>query len=359
MGSVKDLRVDEDPTEETTGMGDFIFSDRFSVFDWGEMPDHIPNKGAALCLMAAWNFERLAQRGISSHYRGVRNFEGKIVKTGSLNAPANEMSVFLSKVVKPEFKNGAFDYSYFKYGRGRINNFVVPLEVIYRNGAPKGSSLFTTLDTLERDGKTNEIQNLLSKYGLNERPKPGDLFPQTGFDFTTKFEPHDRKISDLQAFNISGLTEDQFSQLKEIRGEAVDVVSKRAREVELTDYDGKQEYRIYNGIVSLVDVFGTPDENRFMFNGRQVSKEFLRQVYRREQPDWVKDIGRAKHEAKEKGIEDWKSLVKVQPRKLEPRLVELVGEMYASAADLYTGLKLFGARDLDKVMKDLEPYYQN
>ncbi|MFZ8802535.1 MAG: phosphoribosylaminoimidazolesuccinocarboxamide synthase, partial [Candidatus Calescibacterium sp.] len=45
MGSVKDLVIIENPQGEKSGVGKFIFSDRFSVFDWGSMPDTIPNKG--------------------------------------------------------------------------------------------------------------------------------------------------------------------------------------------------------------------------------------------------------------------------------------------------------------------------
>ena len=59
MGSVKDLKVIEKPTPDKMGVGRFHFSDRYSVFDWGEMPDHIDGKGAALCLMGAYSFEWL------------------------------------------------------------------------------------------------------------------------------------------------------------------------------------------------------------------------------------------------------------------------------------------------------------
>ena len=74
MGSVKDLIKDDlgsEATENSLGAGIFDFSDRYSVFDWGEMPDHIPNKGAALCLMAAWNFEQLKKEGMQTHYLGI------------------------------------------------------------------------------------------------------------------------------------------------------------------------------------------------------------------------------------------------------------------------------------------------
>ena len=59
MGSVKDLQIIKKPTQTAMGVGRFLFSDRYSVFDWGEMPDHIEGKGAALCLMGAYCFEQL------------------------------------------------------------------------------------------------------------------------------------------------------------------------------------------------------------------------------------------------------------------------------------------------------------
>ncbi|MBN2396100.1 MAG: phosphoribosylaminoimidazolesuccinocarboxamide synthase, partial [Candidatus Atribacteria bacterium] len=71
MGSVKDLSVLTLPTKEQAGRGRFYFSDRYSVFDWGEMPDHIEQKGAALCISAAYFFEKLEKIGISTHYIGL------------------------------------------------------------------------------------------------------------------------------------------------------------------------------------------------------------------------------------------------------------------------------------------------
>ena len=36
MGSVKNLSIIEEPTESKAGVGIFEFSDRYSVFDWGD-----------------------------------------------------------------------------------------------------------------------------------------------------------------------------------------------------------------------------------------------------------------------------------------------------------------------------------
>ena len=56
MGSVKDLIIIKKPYGNELGIGRFVFSNRYSVFDWGEMPDHIKNKGASLCLISAYFF---------------------------------------------------------------------------------------------------------------------------------------------------------------------------------------------------------------------------------------------------------------------------------------------------------------
>jgi len=62
MTSVKEFRVDEPATADSLGRGRFVFTDAYSVFDWGQMPDAIPRKGASLCAMGAFNFELLETR---------------------------------------------------------------------------------------------------------------------------------------------------------------------------------------------------------------------------------------------------------------------------------------------------------
>ena len=83
------------------GTGRFLFSDRYSVFDWGEMPDHIEGKGAALCLMGAYCFEQLEKLGVKTHYRGLVDEKGKAVRVGDLKEPSSIMEVALVNVYKP------------------------------------------------------------------------------------------------------------------------------------------------------------------------------------------------------------------------------------------------------------------
>lgn len=91
MGSVKDLEIVKPPTESESGIGRFHFSDRYSVFDWGEMPDRLSEKGASLCVMGAYCFEKLEEIGIRTHYRGLVTQDGKLVRTNELIEPTNIM----------------------------------------------------------------------------------------------------------------------------------------------------------------------------------------------------------------------------------------------------------------------------
>lgn len=163
MGSVKDLEIIKQPTRNSMGVGRFQFSDRYSVFDWGEMPDHIEGKGAALCLMGAYCFERLQEKGIRNHYRGLANKEGKLTTFSKLEHPTNVMEVNLVNILKPEARTEkgkqVYDYSTFT---SNLTNFLVPLEIIYRNGLPEGSSIFKRLE----EGSVT-IEDL----GLDHRPK--------------------------------------------------------------------------------------------------------------------------------------------------------------------------------------------
>ena len=63
MGSVKDLKVIKPAEQNSLGVAHFHFSDRYSVFDWGEMPDLITKKGQALCVIGAYFFEKLEEMG--------------------------------------------------------------------------------------------------------------------------------------------------------------------------------------------------------------------------------------------------------------------------------------------------------
>lgn len=59
-GSVKNLRAKVRPTSTRPGIYLFEFTDDFSIFDYGKMPDKIPGKGATAAVGSAYFFERLS-----------------------------------------------------------------------------------------------------------------------------------------------------------------------------------------------------------------------------------------------------------------------------------------------------------
>ncbi len=70
MGSVKDLKILKRVPHNDPGRSRFIFSDRYSIFDWGEMPDHIHFiKERTLRSLAHIFFEKLEKNRYSHSLR--------------------------------------------------------------------------------------------------------------------------------------------------------------------------------------------------------------------------------------------------------------------------------------------------
>ena len=105
------------------------------------MPDHIPNKGASIALLSAYFFEKLEERGIPTHYIGLVEDEDT-KKLSDLKRPVNTMEIRLLRVIKPELRGSQYDYLKYQSEKG---GFLIPLEIIYRNFLPEGSSVFSRL----------------------------------------------------------------------------------------------------------------------------------------------------------------------------------------------------------------------
>jgi phosphoribosylaminoimidazole-succinocarboxamide synthase len=344
MGSVKDLEVVKKPTKTRMGVGRFHFSDRYSVFDWGEMPDHIEGKGASLCLMGAYCFERLEEKGIRTHYRGLVNEKGKVVHFDELEKPTNIMEFHLVNVYKPKayVEGGKLKYDYSFY-TPKLKNFLIPLEIIYRNGLPEGSSIFKRLE-----------QGLvtLEDLGLDHHPKPGERLAKPIFDVSTKFEESDRYLTWREAQQLTGLTDSEIGEVKEVLLKVDDTITEIAAKANLVNEDGKIELAFdEERRLMVADVVGTLDECRFTYQGFHVSKEIARIYYRR--TEWAKEVEQAKQKAKEQGVKDWRTLVKAKPPKLEPKLKTLISQMYMAAANEMTGKKMFEVPKLAEIMRSV------
>lgn len=345
MGSVKDLEVVKKTMKDETGIARFRFSDRYSVFDWGEMPDLIEEKGAALCIMSAYFFERLEEKGIKTHYRGlVQN--GRLVTTDRLKRPCNVMEIDFVNVFHPtpyrEAGKLKYDYSMFT---PNLTNFLIPLEIMYRNSLLGGSTVFKRL---KQGLKPEDL-------GLDHYPNPGEKLKEPILDVSTKLEESDRYVTWSEAQSIAGLTDEETVEIKAILLEANGLITKIASRANLTNEDGKVELAFDpQRKLILVDAIGTLDECRFTYKGFHVSKEIARQYYRKTK--WYRNVEKAKREADAKGIKDWKSLCKSQPPHLDPALEKIICNAYKAATNELTEPGLFDVSSLADVIEEYQTY---
>lgn len=344
MGSVKDLEIIKNPSDNHMGIGRFHFSDRYSVFDWGKMPDNIALKGDSLCIMGAYCFEQLENKGIKTHYRGLIDNKGNCVSINELDTPTNIMEVNLVNVYPPKTHrvNGKLEYDYSLYSK-KLKNCLIPLEIIYRNGLPSGSSVFRRL----KQGKTT-----LMALGLDHYPISGERFSKPIFDVSTKLEDTDRYLTWEKAKKISGLDDEEIASIKTILNQVNSTITSIVSKVGLINEDGKIELGFDNlRKLMVVDVVGTLDECRFMYDGMHVSKQVLREFYKK--TTWYTDVENAKRIAEKTNSKNWKQLCKSKPPKLDPKLINIVSSIYSATANEITNQRFF---DVDSISKTIENY---
>jgi len=345
MGSVKDLIIYVNPTEKNYGEGEFVFRNNYSVFDWGIMPDVIPHKGESLCLMSAYFFEKIEKEGIKTHYNGLIDSRNKVCNIKELDEPTNRMWIKVVRVIKPSFKNGAYVYSEFNK---TLENYLVPVEFIYRNVISEGSSVLRRL----KNGKIK-----LKEVGLSKIPEKSEKLKMPFLDASTKLEEQDKYISWREAKKISGLTNKEITKIRSLTLKINDIISKELFKKDIVNEDGKLEYGVGPGReIILVDTVGTLDENRFTYRNKRISKEIIRQFYRK--TCWHKDITIAKLLAMKLNFIEWKMLCFSKPKKLPYELKEILSNMYTSAANKIIGKKIFDSPKLEDVLKSQEDFLE-
>ena len=159
-GSSKDLICKQgDKTHLYMG-----FTDRYSAFDWGEMPNAIPNKGksqaeftynlykllekadswqdasflsdieSTLSSETAQALQELKQSGVNHHMKDlIRYHDRPLIKAQAFD------------VRFPTFSQGEYDYTVYN---SRPENTVIPLEVIFRFGIPLHSQAWRRQELL-------------------------------------------------------------------------------------------------------------------------------------------------------------------------------------------------------------------
>ncbi|MDH4121689.1 MAG: hypothetical protein OEV94_08305 [Deltaproteobacteria bacterium] len=313
-GSVKNVYQDANPEHLW-----FDFTDDYSVFDWGKMPDPIPGKGEALAALAKGFFDQLADparwkdlglhnlpdtAGILPLKHHALDRQGSRLKVKKVDVPrlaANQVGGLL-----------VYDYSY-PFGQNQL----LPLEVIFRFGAPKGSSLFQRKDWYA--------------FPIHE----GMEFPEPLIEFSTKLESKDRMVTYQEAAHI---LKGDTARLKQLHSaaRAVALFLQRAFQQQgLKLWDGKVEWALVDGALTLVDSIG-PDELRVSQDGAVLSKQFLRDFYL-DKP-WYAAIEKAKALAQERGVSDWKTIareeLKAQPPALSPAYLEAARLLYQDFVEM-------------------------
>jgi phosphoribosylaminoimidazole-succinocarboxamide synthase len=334
MTSVKEFRIDEAATATALGRGSFVFTDDYSVFDWGKMPDEIPDKGASLCTMGAYNFQLLEENHVPTHYEGVRAGDGdEVLDLGealSAGVVPDEMVISLTQVPDLPESDGEYDYDAYHADAGE--NYLIPLEIVFRNRVGTGSSLRSRTDPED--------------HGLDFETWPDEVveLDEPIVEFSTKYEEQDRYLDRADAERIAGAA--SLDRLEELALAVDHIVTDHAADADLTHEDGKIECLYVDGEIRVADVVGTFDENRFSYEGQQVSKEVIRQYHKRTQPEWVEAVSAAKSAATAEGIADWKSLCERSPEPLDESVLTTARDLYCAGTNAYVGGDVFDAPSL-------------
>lgn len=336
MTSLTEVRVEEPPTRESPGRGTLVFTDSYSLFGWGEMPDTIPKKGASRCAMGAYTFERLEEAGVPTHYRGVVQGDA-VVDLEAAETPPKEMAIDLTRV--PNLPHADGDYVYEDYHREAGAQSLVPLQIVYRNSIPTDSTLRSRTDPEEYDLDFEEWPD-----------EPVDL-PDPSIEFLTKFEVTDRSVDREEADRIAG--EASLDRIEELAREANRVVTDRADALGLTHLAGRMECVYDDGTLKMANVTGTLDENRFHSDGQTLSKDVLRECYRESDPDWVDAVEDAKIEARVEGDAEWRPRCEIGPKPLPGHVITAVSRLYGAGANAYTGQELFDGPSLEVALAKL------
>jgi phosphoribosylaminoimidazole-succinocarboxamide synthase len=300
--STKSPEILRPATPDQPGLGIFQFTDYYSVFHYGRMPDLIPDKGQALCRMSVLNFHLLEQAGIRTHFRRF--------------LPPDRIEFDLLRILDP--------------GKGELvvgdSTRLVPLQVIFRNQLPPGASVFRRL-------KSGSVT--LDQLGLKHLPIPGERLERPIIEFTTKLEEIDRFIPEEEARSLGCLRPEQMEEIKTLTLRVNELISRKAELAGFEHADGKIEFGIdEKGKLLLVDNCGTTDENRLLYNGQHVGKQLMRDYYHESGLEaqvqrWAAD---------ELPRDQWK-----KPGRLSSELISPLADMYRSACEAWTSEIVWGA----------------
>ncbi len=188
----------------------FVFTDRVTAFD-GKKKAVYPDKGEICCKLSCFWFEKLHENGIRTHFRGY--------------IPPNEM-------VAEEVS-------------------LIPVEVIARN---------YLYGSLWRRYKSGEVDlSGFIRAGVEAEPLTSPFL-----EFTTKFEPIDRPVTEEEIISRSWMTINELNHIRDVTISVGKIMSAYIEQRGLILVDYKLEYgRNKRREILLADEVGTPDVCRF------------------------------------------------------------------------------------------------
>jgi phosphoribosylaminoimidazole-succinocarboxamide synthase len=305
LHSTKNLEVIEPPTAAREGVGVFEYTDNFTVFHYGRMPDLIPGKGEAICRMAVFNFMMLEAAGVPTHFRrfiAPSRIEFDLARVPGLDAGAPTLGA---------------------------RNYLVPVQVLFRNELPQGSSVHHRL----------AVGTLTpSDLGLRDVPAVGEELGHPLIEYATILDETNRFIGASEAQRLAGLSDEQFQEMQDTTVKVNEVITGHASELGLSHCDGKVEYLVSGDArIVVADSPGTPDESRLMFNGVHCGKQVIRNWY----------VAQGLEVPVQRLIADgiprrqWP-----KPAPLPPGFMPVMSDMYRSLSEAWTGERVWNAPDL-------------
>ena len=344
------------------------FSDSFSLWDWGKLPDSIPFKAEASAILAADGFEKLEspeawrefskstealalrkanrlggifnelgeelqQVGLRTHYLSVlppmhsSAQSSERMRCADLSSPFRRIATRRSEVIRPAtaavFGKALPDYFLYRSAPAPKK---IPLEFWFHWGSGKHSSILPQL--------TQETVDW-SVLAPPLKPKEDERWDFPLLEVKTKYENPERSISLAETLAVSGLSASQLQKLLLhslwTAGMLKSLCSKKGLEL----VEGRLEWAISeDGSCFLVSSPG-PDELKVMHGEILFSKDILKHLYRSSR--WYQAVEKAKLQAKTQGLPDWKKCIQDTPPVLPQPVKEISSQLYMALAQKLTG----------------------
>jgi len=276
---------------------EFQFTNSISVFD-KVIPSLIPFKGETLCREGVYWFERASKMGIKTHFLEFVPPSGMLCKKVDILQPHQ-----ITRDCK---------------------RYLIPLEFICRWYL--AGSLYDRVE-----GGTVSAGAL--GFAPGHKPLFGEPLPEPFLEVSTKLEKTDRLLNKSEALQISGLSQAEYEEAREIVLKIDEDIGRSVASRGLIHVDGKKELAFDDERqIMVVDVYGTADEDRFWDKARyeegmfvDLSKEYVRQYFRQ---TGYKDLLYIAREAGQK-----------EPPipALPPEVIEKTSQIYIQLFEMITG----------------------